>query len=102
MTKTQLDKMASWYTQWLNSNYYELYEVYGSYSAQKGRSFRQIKDDMCENNGRDLRIMGHNSNTYTCAYICGPYEEPIFRVETAYNTYTVDIKELLAHINKES
>lgn len=47
----------------------ELYHVYGSFSNKKQESFDRIKDEMEENNGKNLYILSHNGYSYTCAYI---------------------------------
>lgn len=47
----------------------ELYHVYKyRYSDKKYDSFEEIKSEMKSVNGKELRILSHNSWSYTCAY----------------------------------
>ena len=54
---------------WENSNATELSDVYGSYSAEKARAMKYCKE-FCESvGGTDLRIISHNSNFFSIAFI---------------------------------
>lgn len=54
---------------YLCSDDHQLSDVYGRCSQAKQDSFIMIEREMYENCGSDLRILSHNSNFYTCAYI---------------------------------
>lgn len=94
MTNTQKQRMADWYMQWLNSSATELWQVYSRHSTAKQMSYDRIKAKMKDQEGHDLRIMGHNSDRYTCAWWSGYGEDAEFVVETAVNQYRISKKDL--------
>lgn len=98
MTKTQKDKMVSWYKQWKLSTKTELYQAYGRCSEAKWQSWYAIKEQMKNNNGTQLRILGYNSDKYTCAYWWSDDKNNYFRVETSQNTYDITETELQDHM----
>lgn len=98
MTKTQKDKMVSWYKQWKLSTKTDIWDAYKSPSQAKWVSFRSIQAEMKNNGGRDLRILGYNSDKYTCAYWWSDDKNNYFRVETSQNTYDITETELQDHM----
>ena len=50
------------------SNYKKITKVYKKPSYTKINSFNKIYEEMKKVHGYDLRITGHNNNTYSCAY----------------------------------
>lgn len=96
MSKVSKTKMQNYYKQWQNSDATELWQVYGNYSIYKSRAYYLIREYMQKNNGYGLRILGHNCSQFTCAYIATIDNEQKFIVETAQNTYEINLNELLA------
>lgn len=78
------DAMA-WMYRYVNSRDYELWDVYGSCSYAKRRSYEAIKQRMLSEGGHDLRILSHNAMMYTCAYVL----DNDLIIETHRNTYII-------------
>ena len=89
-------KMQAYYKQWQNSNKTELWQVYDNCSCYKHRAMENIKRYMATVDGYGLRILGHNSMQFTCAYIATIDGEKYFVVETAQNTYKTLLDSLTA------
>lgn len=100
MTKASKTKMQSSYKQWQNSTATELWQVYGNYSIYKAQAYCRIKEYMQKVDGYGLRILGHNSMQFTCAYIATIDGVKKFIVETAKNTYAINLDELTAQGDK--
>lgn len=69
---------------------YSLSDVYGSYSAEKGRSWKECKEQCDKENGTNFHICSHNTFSYCVAWngndeIMGDY----IRIETSRNSYKV-------------
>ena len=94
MTKASKTKMENYYNQWQDSTATELWQVYGNYSIYKAQALCKIREYMQKVNGYGLRILGHNCSQFTCAYIATIDNEQKFIVETAQNTYTINLNEL--------
>ena len=80
--KATSKKAQNFINNYLRSDNYELWHVYGSYSREKERSYEHIRSEMYEEGGKGLRITSHNSQVYTCAYILGNdliYHTPYYR-----------------------
>ena len=87
-----MNKQMRWfYTEYLRSSATELWQVYKtSVSSAKLKSYEAIKAEAKRLNAiEDVRILSHNSHTYTCGYIYPHPEtgELVFRVETRDHTY---------------
>lgn len=70
----------------------ELYHVYGNISSAKMRAMEDCKRWYRETNGRNFRIISHNTFQFSVAW---EYDNPetgelMTRIETANNTYIVD------------
>lgn len=66
---TKLNKKQEAILESYNSSCYnELWQVYGSYSHEKARAFKEIKNDMERMNGYGLRILSYCIYHYTCAF----------------------------------
>ena len=70
----------------------ELFEVYGSYSAAKGRAMKECKEKCAAVNGYDFRIIGHNGWAFSVAWNFTNQEtgEIMTQIETSSNTYVID------------
>ena len=70
----------------------ELYDVYGSFSAEKARAMADCKRWYLEDNGYNFHICSANTFQFTVAWEYTDEEtgEVMTRVETASNTYIVD------------
>lgn len=64
--QTQLLKGA--YESWKNSDNYELWHVYGSYSSAKINAFNYCERLMNDLNGWGLRIISHNIMQFTVGF----------------------------------
>ena len=95
MTKAN-KKMQAYYKQWKNSNCTELWQVYSTYSHYKHKAMENIKSYMAKVDGYGLRILGHNCSQFSCGYIATIDGEQCFVVETAQNTYKINLAELIA------
>ena len=49
--------------------------VYNSYSWRKASSFEEIRQKMRELDGRELAIISHNSEVYTCGFYYDTVDE---------------------------
>lgn len=52
-----------------------LYNVYKSYSDRKASSFEAIRQKMYELDGRELAIISHNCDMYTCGFYYDTVDE---------------------------
>ena len=69
-------------------------EVYTSFSSAKARADRECKEKMLAMNGKNYRIISHNSNFFTCAWIyLNEDNKKCLNVETARYTYQFLIDE---------
>lgn len=48
-----------------------LFQAYANPSWAKQKAFIDIMHEMQESGGYDMRITGHSSNFFSCAYKCG-------------------------------
>lgn len=53
---------------WRNSDCTELYDAYGKCSKKKRNAWQHCKDLQKEYNGRDLKIISHNSYKFTAGF----------------------------------
>lgn len=69
--KNEFTKKAAWLAlAYLNARFTGLDEAYASgCSAKKRQAERQIIAEMGENGGRDYRVTGKTTYTFTCAYV---------------------------------
>lgn len=86
MRKANKKQCIGWVQSYLRSDAKELWQVYGSFSNAKARSYEAIKSRMFHDGGRDLRILSHNCNVYVCGYQLG--DDLV--VDTRDNTYVVE------------
>ena len=64
----------------------DLFDVYGRYSAEKGRADKDCRRKMIEEGGEDYRIISANTFAFSCAW-----RTPAgLRVETSVNSYLVN------------
>ena len=70
-----------------------LSDVYNSYSHEKYTAFIRCKDKYYQECGINFRITGKNSSFFTVAWdIVNEYKQIIgVRIETAYNSYYIDL-----------
>lgn len=73
-------------------------DVYGRVSAAKDNAYNWCRNKCIELDGGWFRIIGHNSMTFTVAFVYPEWEtgELIFRVETAKNTYEMPLADVTA------
>lgn len=57
------------YDAYKRSTSYELYDVYGSYSAAKARAGEYCKDLMNQFNGRGLKVISANGFQFTAGFM---------------------------------
>lgn len=70
----------------------ELYQIYGSYSAAKGRAMKECKEKCAAVNGYNFRIIGHNGWAFSVAwnFTNSDTGEMMTQIETSSNTYVID------------
>ena len=56
------------YADYLKSNNYFLWDVYGRFSRAKERAYDYYRNKMIEMGGRDLRILSANSQSFTLGF----------------------------------
>lgn len=66
--KSEREMLEYQYKIWNRSNDTELYHVYGKFSANKARAFERCKELMYKYGGRGLRILSHNSFSFTVGF----------------------------------
>ena len=82
------------YQQYLRSTASELWEVYGTWSAEKGRAMEWCKEKMYHQGGHGLRILSANTWQFTVGWIYTDAEtgKEMFNVETSSNSYEWEIQ----------
>lgn len=82
LTKKEQEILNRYY----NSRNYSLGDIYKSYSFEKGRAEAIIKNEMQKKDGWGYKILGANSNTFSCAYCySNEFGEIVLVYHTAYN-----------------
>ena len=67
-TKSERNLVLSAYERWLKSTDTELWHVYGSFSEAKAKAMEYCRNLMDSLDGRDLRIISHNTNEFTVGF----------------------------------
>lgn len=67
-----------------------IHEVYANPSRDKIRAYEQCREKCYSQYGYDFRIISHNCNYFTAAWLTGVYDKNILHVETAYNSYEME------------
>ena len=62
-------KALAHYDAYKRSSSYELYDVYGSYSAAKARAWDQCKELMKDHDGYGLKIVSANGYQFTAGFM---------------------------------
>ena len=91
MKKTTQNKMINWYKEYKNSTATSLANVYGYWSADKEKSYWDIRRIYSNKYSHyNLRILGHNCSYYTTGTIATDKTTDFqyFIVETYATTYT--------------
>ena len=70
-----------------------LSDIYTSYSYEKYQAYNNCRDKYYNENGINFRITGKNSSFFTVAWdIVNEHKQIIgVRIETAYNSYYIDL-----------
>lgn len=71
MTEKQRSLGRYYYGLWRNSPYSEIWQAYGKPSTKKLRSYEVIRAEMQKLGGKDLRVLNHGCQLYSCGYILG-------------------------------
>lgn len=71
MTEKQRQNGRYYYSLWKKSPYSEIWQAYGKPSTKKLRSYEEIRAQMQELGGKDLRVLNHGCQLYSCGYILG-------------------------------
>ena len=67
-----------------------LEDVYKTCSKEKASSFFEIKYEMVRNDGKNIKVLTHNTFKYTCGYMLGN----TLIVHTPTNRYIFNLAEL--------
>ena len=67
-TKSGREMMLYHYEQWQMSNATHLWDVYDKFSRNKVRAMDYCEELVYKFHGRDLRILSHNSYTFTVGF----------------------------------
>jgi len=89
MTKANKRVLESY----LRSDAYELIDVYKSCSERKRQAFLHCKARMRMNLGRELKIISHNSNFFSCAFLHEVLGITHLMVITPTKEYSFEIEE---------
>ena len=82
-----MNKQQKHYLQaYATSKDFSIFHAYQKPSYNKQRIEQAIFNDMDKNNGYDYRILSHNCNFFTCAYMLN---EDTLKVFTPYKTFTI-------------
>lgn len=88
MNKTTKNKMIQWYNLHQDECYYDLSEIYGTYSVKKVQALRKIRTDYAQEYlWYSIHVHKCNSDKFITTAICDKENESYFRVETKSNTY---------------
>ena len=69
MTKKQMERQARvHYEAWKRSKDYALESAYKSFSVYKARAWRYCQEKQSELNGRELKVIAHNSQIFTAGF----------------------------------
>lgn len=95
MTKSINSRLYGAYQSWLNAgDKTDIYDAYKCPSRRKINAWRYCQE-LCESyNGYGLRIIGHNSQTFSVGfeYMDEKSGLAMFVWHTAYNTYSGEIR----------
>lgn len=76
MTHCKTTQIKKAFSNYFNSNYYRLSDLYSSYSINKERAFGYCMDLFLKYNGYDLKIIGGNCMTFSVGFL-GEYPDPV-------------------------
>ena len=68
----------------------DIYEAYTSPSYSKVKAFNDIRREMVECGGYGLRVTGHNSSFFSCAYLKDEDNKTVLVYHTYANKYEMD------------
>ena len=85
------ERAEHWIKTYFNSSCFSVLDFYSKPSSSKIRIEQKIKNKMIENNCIDYRVLSGNSSFFTCGYM--DKNENILYIETAYNTYEIDLRD---------
>lgn len=66
--QSEIADMLYHYKQWKNSTAQHLWDVYGKFSNNKARAFARCEELMFKMGGRRIRILSHNSFSFTVGF----------------------------------
>lgn len=78
-------------TTWERSEAYDLGQVYGRYSTEKGRAWRYCQDLCRKHDGERLRVINHNTFKFTAGFQFADPETGVLRFMYITPSYDVAV-----------
>lgn len=94
MTHTKAKNIISAFKSYQNSAMHTIFDAYGSPSENKVCAYYGCLHDCVQNDGYDFRIIGANSNTFSCGYCYMDGDREVFVWITKDNTRFVYLDEI--------
>ena len=73
------------------SDMYQLFDLYKSYSRDKWRADYFIKENMKNLDAWGYKIIGGNCSTFTAGFMYKKDNKEILRIETVSNSYDIEL-----------
>lgn len=74
-----------------NAKFSKLHEIYKNYSDKKIRAYYDIKYDMHEQRGKNLKLMSRNSQFFCAGYSFRKKKKNFLKYFTGYNIYLIEM-----------